>query len=502
MHRYLLILHPTRSVLRKSKIFISEKRGSLGPDPEGFRGRGRDRGRRPIHFILSIFLFISISVSAQSDFKLVDSTSYALFIQKQWKQLVKFGRQPVCRDFDYYYLNLRLGIANYETGKFYSAERYLKKALTQNNSSGVAAEYLYWVFKYTAREHEANDMTPLLNDSLRKYNYENRKKIMQYLYFEGGAKLSDRPESANTLLYGSIGIGHKISNYFSLYQSYSWIQQKLAWGNDQQHQYFVAPQYLFRNGWSFSAALNYFNYRRSFDYNNSINYTASTSTVQNIRYDTLLYSETLSKGNLNLNAFFTQFNLTKRFHGFSFTPQVAWYLELVKPNYSQTIKTDTIAIVTENQQQVSSDIIGSSQNRYDITNSASVNYLQLGATASWTNYFSRYHYLELGLEYISLLREQNWNSTFVPYFNAGISSKLGLQGYFVKKGYFPVSLLGGSVVLNSYDKLEYRFSLTGRFNIFKKSMLFLTAQHERINDNITLDSYMLFSIFTGLKLNL
>ncbi len=450
--------------------------------------------------VLILFLFISVNAIGQSDFKLVDSTSYALFSQKKWKQLAKFGRKPLTGQFDYYYLNMRLGIANYELGKFYTAEKYLQRALEQNRGTGIAAEYLYWIYLATGRTPEAYDMISLMPDSSKRTILEQQRRIAQYIYLEGGPKFSNRKEVASTMLYGNIGINFQLSPKLSLYHSYTWIQQELLWGKYQQHQLFLAPQYLFRKGWRMSSTINYFSYTRSFDYINSFSNPISSNSLQNIRYDTAIHTETRTYGNLRLNSLYARLNLTKRINGFSITPHVAWHLENSQPDYSQTIRTDTVASVTENQQQISSDVIGSGQRQININTTSTVDYLQLGASASWTFFFNRYKYLEAGLEYLTLVREQEMTRVLVPFFSAGISYKFALQGYFLKKGYFPVSLFGGSIVLNNYDKLAYRFSLTGRYNISRQSLLYVTLQQEHIRDGLTFESYDAFAVFTGFRI--
>ena len=52
------------------------------------------------------------------DFKQVDSTTYALYLNKDWKPLIKISKKAIQNNIDYYFLRMRLAIAYYEQKKY------------------------------------------------------------------------------------------------------------------------------------------------------------------------------------------------------------------------------------------------------------------------------------------------------------------------------------------------------------------------------------------------
>lgn len=44
----------------------------------------------------------------------IEQKSFQLYVEKNWNELIKFGNQALKSGIDYYYLQIRLGIAYYE----------------------------------------------------------------------------------------------------------------------------------------------------------------------------------------------------------------------------------------------------------------------------------------------------------------------------------------------------------------------------------------------------
>jgi len=69
----------------------------------------------------------------------------------------------------------------------------------------------------------------------------------------------------------------------------------------------------------------------------------------------------------------------------------------------------------------------------------------------------------------------------------------------MKKGNYVLSLFQGSQLLNSFDEIKSKISLTGEFQLSNKVGLFTTYQYESLTDNLSLRAYKLNSVFIGLK---
>ena len=73
--------------------------------------------------IIIFLIFSRICVaSGQQTPQAADSISYSLFLKKDWKSLAAYGVQAATGGHDFYYLNLRTGIAFYQLGKLQKAK--------------------------------------------------------------------------------------------------------------------------------------------------------------------------------------------------------------------------------------------------------------------------------------------------------------------------------------------------------------------------------------------
>ena len=94
--------------------------------------------------LFSSLLFASVALKAQrNDFVYFDSLTYKLYMEKDYKNLVKAGKEALHAGFDYYYLRMRIGIALYEQKKYRVAASHFEKALTFSDND-LVREYLYY----------------------------------------------------------------------------------------------------------------------------------------------------------------------------------------------------------------------------------------------------------------------------------------------------------------------------------------------------------------------
>lgn len=124
---------------------------------------------------LMFCLLIGLNFYGQQNtmsFKVVDSTSYALFLKQDWKSLIELGKTSKKNGIDFYYLKVRLGIANFKEGKYLIAIKYLEQAYQLNKFDVVVQDYLYWAYHYGGMPLEADmlyaKMDANLKDSINK----------------------------------------------------------------------------------------------------------------------------------------------------------------------------------------------------------------------------------------------------------------------------------------------------------------------------------------------
>ena len=81
-----------------------------------------------------IVIFVGIyQLSGQifigSDYKELDSITYANYINQDWEKVIYNGNRALIRNIDYFYLRMRMGIAAYYLGKLPDAADHFEKAL-------------------------------------------------------------------------------------------------------------------------------------------------------------------------------------------------------------------------------------------------------------------------------------------------------------------------------------------------------------------------------------
>ncbi len=96
------------------------------------------------NLILFIILFSSVQGKAQQkDFAYYDSLTYKLYMDKDYKQLLKVGDEALKSGLDYYYLRMRTGTAAYNLKRYRIATPHFEKASAFSNND-VVDEYLYY----------------------------------------------------------------------------------------------------------------------------------------------------------------------------------------------------------------------------------------------------------------------------------------------------------------------------------------------------------------------
>jgi len=121
--------------------------------------------------LLTALLFFSGQSNAQkNDYVYYDSLTYKLYMEKDYKQLIKKGKEALHSGFDYYYLRMRIGIAYYNQKKYRLAAPHFKKALSFSDND-IVKEYLYYSYIWGGEplmaERLINDMSNALKDKLR-----------------------------------------------------------------------------------------------------------------------------------------------------------------------------------------------------------------------------------------------------------------------------------------------------------------------------------------------
>lgn len=223
-----------------------------------------------------LFVFTVNGIS-QTTFKKVDSTSYALYQQKKWKELASYSNTIIKENFDYYVYNLRVGIAYFELKKYKNAITYFKKALHNNTTSKTAEEYLYWSYLYLEESSKAKFYFKKLDKQRQQEIVKLIKKpikFLDFIYLEGGQNIQNpKKDNIGNITYANLGLQHQITHRINFYHAFYYQDQKFKFSNFNLQRYYAKPTYLFNKGIELEIAVNYVTEK------NDINFSQQIDTI-------------------------------------------------------------------------------------------------------------------------------------------------------------------------------------------------------------------------------
>lgn len=157
-----------------------------------------------ITFLLSLAAIFQAS-GQQKDFMYYDSLTYAYYTAKDWKSVIAAGKEALASGYDYNYLDVRLGIAYYESRKFRQAVPHFEKSLINFNNDPVTAEYLYYAYLESGRANDAAAIALKYSDKFVTVPGASNKKV-NFVYAEGGFIPDASPASGTVGLIGTDSI--------------------------------------------------------------------------------------------------------------------------------------------------------------------------------------------------------------------------------------------------------------------------------------------------------
>ncbi len=178
-------------------------------------------------FFLAGSFFPALAQQAGS-FGRYDKQTYAYYLQQDWQALINTGKAALKEGIDFYYLRMRLGIAYYEKGQYRQAIAHFNKALAYNSDNPLAAEYLYYAYKFAGRLADANLVYGQYKPQLSQRQVASPYGAISGFYSEGGLKfLSPANDDVGPLKYMHAGAQQQLGGRLSLYHGYMRISQNL-----------------------------------------------------------------------------------------------------------------------------------------------------------------------------------------------------------------------------------------------------------------------------------
>lgn len=240
--------------------------------------------------ILSILLVFHCNGRSQEPvtFRLADSLTYNLFVEKNWSGLIKTGKEAINNGHDYYYMRMRLGIAYYEKHNYRMSSIQFRKALDFNKNDPAALEYLFYSCYLSGRNFQALNLIPLFYEQNQERILRESRIKKNHITFESfysNAKTEDmisspgsffsNPEPGsqmvtryfiNNALYASHTLGRNL-NYFHSYTSLvkdnylhyfdGYNQADMTTQRVIQNQYYGSVNIYSSSGWVISPAFHF-----------------------------------------------------------------------------------------------------------------------------------------------------------------------------------------------------------------------------------------------------
>ncbi len=236
--------------------------------------------------VLSLFV-LNVSAQKKLNFVEVDTTSYQLFQQQKWEELIDYSAQSRKQGIDFFYLQARTGIAFFNLGKYRTASGWFLKAYKNDQQFEWLQEYVYYSLVYSGRKAEAIKLSNDFFDTL-KNEIRFKKSKMLRVALEGGYSFNPDFEQLTALDLGkkanvnddygeaffmkyyhfeSFDLSHQILPGFSINHNLTYLQstleQMVDWGTKttfpsktNQFQYFISPHFVLGQKIHLSPALS------------------------------------------------------------------------------------------------------------------------------------------------------------------------------------------------------------------------------------------------------
>lgn len=430
-----------------------------------------------------LFFLVSGHVMAQQlTYKLVDSTSFALYENEDWDKLIAFGNAAINQDFDFYYLNLRMGIAYFNTGDFYKSEKFFNKSIQQNKTSQIANEYLYIINSYLNRLLSADINYNRLADSVKIRLNKQRLYPKSYAYAEGGVKISSNKNIETNEPLARLFLELKIIRRFNLRLSTSYIgQQNAPWGSYEQPEIGLMPSFSLSKNINLDLGWRYINVRKDFKVSITQNFIDTSNIETEIGPAIIITDSTESFNNSSdfktqINTLYAGITLFKNRFGFSVKGLI--YIQNIGIKSHQIYETtvDKTWILTENDSIIFDDTFGGSVSPI-VNSNTTTYYYQAMFGATYTLPVLK-NGLIIGLDVFIPLNEELSNTIWIPKLQMRIFKTLWFYGEWLQKKRVPLLYQDGNTFLNQSYQLNHRLTLGLNFNLNKTVQLYLTYLNE------------------------
>ena len=243
-----------------------------------------------ITLIIILMFFCFSNIKAQEDTYDIetDKQTLKLYNEKNWNELIRIGKEANEKQIDFYYLNLRIGIAYFRKENYRLAIPYFKKALRTKQNDSVTLEYLYFAFLNSGRDNDAGILSKPMPNSLKEKLNIKSKPFLEGIYIAGNLLFNNNITILNKLdtdgaenIYGeqsfinkhtfySLGLKNNFGQRISANYTFSMVEMEQNQQistldtnynfniSNKQAQYYINLSYHFSESFDLSATFNLF----------------------------------------------------------------------------------------------------------------------------------------------------------------------------------------------------------------------------------------------------
>jgi len=452
--------------------------------------------------MLYAFQLISSNLFAQQSIQEIDEKTYNQYINSDWKNLAETGKQAAKNKQSFYYLNVRTGIALTQLQAYHSSVRFLTKAVKQNDID-FANERLMWAYSLSGNTFQANEIYGRLSTEAQKNSGYKTKRPLEFVYVEGGYKISDKSTVAGNSAYANLLLKHNITQNFDLLHGYTFLTRETPTGTYYQHQYLIAPTIHVKSGWAFDVALHGLYYSRKLSgdtirqIKDSLIETRPEGTVKNVR---TFKSNVGFFGNNNGLGISGYIGIQKKLPFVNVRAGFNYFYGENSPHRNQALADTGVRNVFVNGALVNTVPF---TNSFNVLDSSKTTYHQgtFYADVAYTFPFWQER-LVLGIKLFVPFTTTDVYVTASPYIALRVAKRAWLSAGYLYKGSYILSDNSSSLLFNTFDIIHARSNLTATIALTKSVTLYTTFIHENTTDYSSQKRYNFYALFTGLKFNL
>lgn len=241
-----------------------------------------------IGLLISFVIFLTVANAQKKlNFVEVDTRSYELFQDKNWPELIRFAGEAREQGIDFFYLQVRTGIAWYNQGKYRNAVPWFLKAYANDNTFDWLQEYVYYSLLLSGRQTEAVKYAPFFSDAVKKkigfheigitrlayetgYSFNPDFETLKTRDFKTEVNLGEDYGEGyfmNNYSFHSFDLSHRVAPNFTLNHNLTyigvnreavvdWSVQTTAPIRINQFQYFINPVWAIGKNLNISPSLN------------------------------------------------------------------------------------------------------------------------------------------------------------------------------------------------------------------------------------------------------